>query len=153
MRAHGRTQAGFTLIEVMIVVVIIGILASIGLPAYNDYVLRGNRTVARTVILKIASQQENYFTDRKQYATTLNTLSTDYAGSTIWVRKDGRVQSASSTDAIYSVTLTGATTAAFTIAATPINQQAKDTKCGTLSYASTGTTSASGTSAADCWTR
>lgn len=148
-----RLHAGFTLIELMIVVVILGVLASIALPAYNDYVLRGNRTVARTVILKIASQQESHFADRKQYATTLNALSPDYAGGTIWVKKDGRALAATSSEAIYRVTLTGASASAFTIAATPINQQAKDTKCGTLSYASTGTTSASGSTPADCWTR
>lgn len=152
MRAH----AGFTLLELMIVVVIVGVLASIALPAYGDYVLRGNRTVARTVILRIASQQENYFADRKQYATTLGTLSGDYSPpstTTIYVKKDGRIQTASSSEVIYGVTLTGASASAFTITATPLNQQAKDAKCGTLSYASSGTTSASGTRPADCWTR
>lgn len=143
---------GFSLLELMITVAIIGVLAAIALPSYGDYVLRSNRTVAKTMIMRVVGQQESYYSDRKQYATTLPTLSTDYSGATTYLRRDGSVQAANTSDAIYAVTLTGASATAYSVQATPVNAQAKDTRCGTLTYASTGTKSASG-SATDCWTR
>jgi type IV pilus assembly protein PilE len=148
---HGRLGTGFTLIELMIVVALLGILAAIALPAYDNYVLRANRAVAKSVIMRIAGQQESFFTDRKQYATTLNALSLDYANATMYVRRDGNLQTGDA-DAIYSLTLTGASTAAFTVEATPVHRQAHDTACGTLSYASTGLKAASGADP-DCWSR
>jgi type IV pilus assembly protein PilE len=143
---------GFTLIELMMVVVVIGVLAAIAVPAYGDYVLRSNRTVARTVILRIASQQESHFSDRKQYATALDALGPDFPAATVYVKRDGAVQSAAGTDTIYRVTLTGASATAYTVEAVPVNAQARDTKCGTLRYANTGAKSASGPGP-DCWTR
>jgi len=138
--------------EVLIVVVIIGILAAIALPSYSNYVLRANRTVGKTLVMRIVAQQEGYFTDRKQYATALNTLATDYSAATMYVKRDGGVQATNTSDTIYSVTLTGASATAYSVQLTPINAQAKDTSCGTLTYASTGARTASGT-ATDCWTR
>ncbi|MEJ1297169.1 MAG: type IV pilin protein [Candidatus Sedimenticola sp. (ex Thyasira tokunagai)] len=60
---------GFTLIELMIVVVIIGILSSIAYPAYRDYVIRANRSEAQQFMLEIANAQEQYMLDTRQYAT------------------------------------------------------------------------------------
>ena len=68
-------QAGFTLMELMVVVTIIGILAMIGLPTYDRYVLRSNRAVAKNFLLTIASKQEQYLLDARQYATSLAALS------------------------------------------------------------------------------
>lgn len=143
---------GFTLLELLITITIIGLLAAIALPSYGDYVLRSNRTVARTAMMRIVGQQEGYYSDRKQYAATLPTLSTDYASATMYLKRDGAFQGASSTDAIYAVTLTDASATAYSVRAVPVNAQARDSRCGTLTYSSTGTKTASG-SATDCWTR
>jgi len=65
---------GFTLIELMIVVAIIGILAMIGLPSYDRYVIRSNRAVAKQFMLQVASKQEQYILDAREYATTIGAL-------------------------------------------------------------------------------
>jgi len=67
-------QRGFTLIELMIVVVIISIIAMIAVPSYNNYVLRSNRSVAKQFMLAVASKQEQYILDARQYAATIGAL-------------------------------------------------------------------------------
>jgi len=69
-----RASGGFTLIELMIVVAIIGILAMIGIPSYDRYVIRSNRAVAKQFMLSAASKQEQYLLDARQYATTISAL-------------------------------------------------------------------------------
>ena len=64
---------GFTLIELMIVVAIIGILASIAYPSYRDSVLKGRRAEARTAIAELMQQQERYMTQNNTYYAFTNT--------------------------------------------------------------------------------
>ena len=56
-----RVQTGFTLLEVMIVVVVIGILAAIAYPSYEEYVKRGNRTEGQAALNDAESSEERYF--------------------------------------------------------------------------------------------
>lgn len=62
-------QAGFTLIELMIVVAVIALLASIALPSYNQYVLRSHRANARTALLQVAQWLERAATASGSYPT------------------------------------------------------------------------------------
>jgi type IV pilus assembly protein PilE len=62
-----NTQRGFTLIEVMIVIAIIGILSAIALPAYTDYILRGKLTEAHSQMLTLRTSAEQYFQDNRTY--------------------------------------------------------------------------------------
>jgi len=68
-----RLQRGFTLLELMIVVAIVGILAAIAYPAYQDSVLKGRRAEARTALLELMQQQERYMTQRGTYLVFSNT--------------------------------------------------------------------------------
>ena len=64
-----RGNSGFTLIEVMIVVAIIGILAAIAYPSYIDSVRKGKRAEARAAVMNLLQQQERYFTQNNTYET------------------------------------------------------------------------------------
>lgn len=60
-RVLGRPgNGGFSLMELMIAVVIIGILMSLGLPAYKEYIIRANQTAAKAVLVEMSSRQEQY---------------------------------------------------------------------------------------------
>lgn len=67
---NGKSSRGFTLIEVMITVGIIGILAAIALPSYTQYVIRANRSAAQAQMLDIANRQQQFLLANRAYATT-----------------------------------------------------------------------------------
>lgn len=132
---------GFTLMEVMITVVIIGILATIAYPSYTQYVIRSNRSAAQSFILGVANQQEQYNLDARQYATTMAIL-----GATVPAEVSKN----------YSVTLTAnnaATPPTYTVTATPTGAQlANDTNCLNLTVDQTGTKGISGPGPlTSCW--
>lgn len=70
MNAVNKTQKGFTLIELMVVVAIIGILAAIAWPNYTQYVKRGKAAEATSILADLKIRMEQYFQDNKTYADT-----------------------------------------------------------------------------------
>ena len=69
-----QTASGVTLIELMIVVVILGILASVALPSYRDYVIRADRAEGTTALLQIAAAQEKWYLQNNTYTGSLANL-------------------------------------------------------------------------------
>jgi type IV pilus assembly protein PilE len=65
---------GFTLIELMIVVAILGLLAAVAYPAYGRYLVNGNRAAAQSHMLELALAESQYFADTRSYAGTVGAL-------------------------------------------------------------------------------
>lgn len=78
---YRKTAAGFTLIELMIVVVIIGILAAFAYPAYQDSVTKSRRSDGVSMINQVLQAQERYFTENMTYSTDLTDLGYGTAGN------------------------------------------------------------------------
>lgn len=68
MRGEKRKAGGFTLIEIAVVVLIIGILAAIAMPQYSDYLLKGKLAEAMTLLSDLQVRQEQYYQDNRTYA-------------------------------------------------------------------------------------
>lgn len=68
-RSHG--QRGFTLIEIMIVVLIVAILAAVALPAYQDSVRKGRRASAQGFLMEVAQREQQYFIDSRTFTADL----------------------------------------------------------------------------------
>jgi len=142
------SQRGFTLIEVMIVVVMIAILSAIALPQYRDYVVRSNRSVAKNLLTQIADRQEQFYVSNKEYADALTDLG--YPGDTFYADKGSNPLAADPGDALYTIALDASTATTFTLSATPKNEQAEDTKCTKFTLNQAGQRTHTGT-ATDCW--
>jgi type IV pilus assembly protein PilE len=118
---------GFTVIELMIVIAVIGILAAIAIPAYKQYVVKSNRRAAQSFMSQIAQTEQQYLVDSRQYAPDLPTLQT----------ATQQVATPQGVSAYYTVTLALQGTNGYLITATPIagGRQASD---GALTLDNTG---------------
>lgn len=138
----GARERGFTLIELMITVAVVGILAAVALPSYRQYIVRANRSAAESFIQQAANKQGQYILDARVYTSTLGT-----GGLNLAVPDN--------VSANYSVAIptVSGTPPSFTITATPVaDQLARDT-CGAVSIDQSGAKYVSGASAtvAKCW--
>ena len=68
-------NTGFTLMELMITIVIIGVIAAIAFPSYQDSVRKSRRTEAKTALLDVMARQEQYFSENRVYASRFDELS------------------------------------------------------------------------------
>jgi type IV pilus assembly protein PilE len=135
-REPGSRCGGFTLIELMIAAAIVAILAGVAWPSYQEYVRRGNRTEAQSVLMDLAQKEQQYFLDARSYATTLTALNATVPASV------------SSNYAAPVFTVSAGTPPSFSISMTPSGNQANDS-CGTLTIDSAGNKTSS--SGSRCW--
>ena len=101
-----RASYGFTLIEVMITVAIIGILAAIALPAYSDYILRGKLVDAPNNLSSIRASMEQYYQDNRTYLSLAPAVSPCTAAS-LPTLKDFTLTCPVLTATTYTITATG----------------------------------------------
>lgn len=136
-----RGQAGFSLIELMVVVVIIGVLASIALPSYQNSVRKSRRTDAQNLLLETANRQEQFFSNNNTYTATATDLG--------YTANGGEFKSP---EGYYKLALAapggGTLATGFVATATPAtgSGQTADTACLTIVFDNTGLKTP-----ADCW--
>ncbi len=74
-----KRQHGFTLIELMITVAIVGILAAVAYPAYTQYMIRANRAAAQSEMMDIANRQQQFLLTNRSYASKAVLEASGYA--------------------------------------------------------------------------
>jgi len=134
-----RAQKGFTLIELMIVVAIIGIIASIAYPSYQDSVTRSRRVAAAGCLTEMAQQMERGLTVNMKYTATVPAIPCASETAPFYT---------------YGFDTTATTTTSYLLQATPAGAQAgaDDAKCGMLTLDHKGVRGATGSKGpAACW--
>ena len=135
-------QNGFTLMEVMIVTVIVGIIAAIAIPSYSKHVTKGRRTDAITFLSEVAGEQMRYFSDNNRYADDMSELG--YGDAATFDTPEGHYR--------VSVTNPGGRST-FVLTATPVagGRQANDAECEAFTINDKGVRKNVGGTDTDCW--
>lgn len=147
----GRRRSGFSLIELMIALLVVGVLAAVAVPGYQSYIRSAYRAEARIALQEAAQWMERHFSMTQSYATSsqggaINNAALTAAGLAVTPRA-GAVR--------YNISFSaGPTATTYTLQAVPTGGQAADTLCGTLTLNQQQVRGISGSgTVADCWTR
>jgi type IV pilus assembly protein PilE len=148
MKIMKNRYRGFTLVELLVVVAIIGILAAIAIPSYTDYVRKAARADARSAVLDLAQNEERYFTNNASYLG----LALDVDAKDVPVGWKNLVGGDTAASAKYKITVvagdTKSLTTSFLITAAPVNSFS-DPVCGSLTLTSAGVKNSGG--GTSCW--
>lgn len=138
-----RAAAGFTLVELMIVVFVITLLAAIAYPTYMDQIVRVRRDAAKTCLSESAQFMERFYTTNLRFDQTLGGVAVALPPC----------NSGTDVTNYYTISLTAVGQRNYTLQAAPKPAQAsRDGACGTLGIDNTGTKTKSGTETVDyCW--
>lgn len=154
-KCSAQRVRGFTLIEMMITVALVGLLTALAVPNYNEYVRRSHRSDAKNAMLAVAQRLEQNYTIAGTYLTTQAGVPINDATIVAW----GFGQLSLSGAPRYNVTFVGGvpTATTFTLQATPIGPQATDT-CGILTLDNRNLRGAAGQGnrgarTIECWSR
>lgn len=141
MYQQRHQQAGFTLIEILIVVAIIAILAGIAVPSYSKYMIDARRGDAMSFLSEAAGEQVRYFSDNNEYAGDMKTLG--YGSAATFNTPEGHY--------VVSVTNPGGS-GTFLLTATPVagGKQASDDECKAFTISDTNVRKSTG-SDSNCW--
>ena len=135
---------GFTLVELLVAVAIVGILTAVALPSYQNYVRDANRAAAKAILYESAQFMEQFYTENNRYDQDLNGNAVALPVALSQSPRTGVAQ--------YQITLQQpVANAAFTLQAAPVGSMVGDV-CGTLTLTNTGLQGAGGDVAA-CWNR
>ena len=129
-----RADGGFSLLELLIVMAIVGVLAAIAYPSYQQYSRETKRADAHAALLRIATLQEKFFSDRNQYTTSTTTLG--YAANP-----------AASNDGFWAISITGNPAVSFTLTAVPAGGHQDPACAAGITLTSAGLRGGP----ADCW--
>lgn len=155
-----RPQAGFTLIELMVTIVVASILIAVAIPSYTGQMRKSRRTEAKSALLDLASREERFYSTNSAYTNDAANLGMAAASAILFQSKIGsgyyQVSACTSTtttipaacSAAQAVASTGVT---YLLVAVPIGTQAKDTYCGTYTLDNTGVQSNTGSQTSGCW--
>lgn len=146
-RRHDATRSpagGFTLIEVVVVMAVIGILTAIAIPSYSEYVRRSQRAEARTVLLEAAQFMQRFYSANDRYDLSRAGAALALPAGLQQVPADGTAR--------YTVSLNAVSTTAYTLQAAPAGSMTGD-KCGTFTLTSVGRRDVVGATATavECW--
>lgn len=132
---------GFTLIELMVVVVVIALLAAIALPSYQDSIRKGKRAAAKSVLSDLANRQQAYLLDKRSYATSLTALVPGFAAP-----------AEISVDFQFAVSAdNGTSPPSFSVTALPISSIMLADQCGTSATVPLALTESGARTPAACW--
>lgn len=135
---------GFTMMELMIVVVIIGIIATVAIPSYTHYIAKATRSAGTSILTQGSNRQEQFRIDNKTYASTMTQLG--FSANPLLVTSDGS-PTTTAANAAYSVAISAQTATTFTLTATAQGTQAnRDAACTPLTL-----THRSERTPPDCW--
>ncbi|MFO7550778.1 MAG: type IV pilin protein [Haliea sp.] len=138
---------GFTLIELMIVVVVVAVLAAIAIPGYQQFTLKSKRGDAMNSLLQAQILQERWRADHTAYAALADIWTRTGAGGTL-VSLDGYYRLSDAPEVLAG----GPTGAAYAMKAEPVGGQARD-KCGTFVITQNGPVTSSPWADSNCWGR